>query len=181
MGERLEHVEYYRRKSPSSFALGSALQALPEVFCWLCCFLNTPFTYSSVRKLVKLSAVQFMLNNHTVSPFTCFSSHSKLLRLPLCSWADPLILTPGHTSEVYLCSRCFHRTRWASGKCDLCSISLCSKSALWFWGAVIMWYLSSLKGSCGVFYSTERQLSPERNAGDGWYCCACRQQRALFM
>lgn len=25
------------------------------------------FTYSSVRKLVKLSAVQFMLNNHTVS------------------------------------------------------------------------------------------------------------------
>lgn len=26
-----------------------------------------PFTYSSVRKLVKLSAVQFMLNNHTVS------------------------------------------------------------------------------------------------------------------
>lgn len=24
-------------------------------------------TYSSVRKLVKLSAVQFMLNNHTVS------------------------------------------------------------------------------------------------------------------
>jgi hypothetical protein len=28
----------------------------------------TPFcTYSSVRKLVKLTAVQFMLNNHTVS------------------------------------------------------------------------------------------------------------------
>lgn len=31
------------------------------------CFLNLTFTYSSVRKLVKLSAVQFMLNNHTVS------------------------------------------------------------------------------------------------------------------
>ncbi|KAL7981295.1 hypothetical protein Chor_002191 [Crotalus horridus] len=30
-----------------------------------CCFLNLTFTYSSVRKLVKLSAVQFMLNNHT--------------------------------------------------------------------------------------------------------------------
>lgn len=30
-------------------------------------FLSTHSTYSSVRKLVKLSAVQFMLNNHTVS------------------------------------------------------------------------------------------------------------------
>lgn len=32
------------------------------------------FTYSSVRKLVKLSAVQFMLNNHTVSGFSFFLS-----------------------------------------------------------------------------------------------------------
>lgn len=37
--------------------------------CKRCRFLLSSglLTYSSVRKLVKLSAVQFMLNNHTVS------------------------------------------------------------------------------------------------------------------
>jgi len=34
---------------------------------FLCVSLTLFGTYSSVRKLVKLSAVQFMLNNHTVS------------------------------------------------------------------------------------------------------------------
>lgn len=43
------------------------------LFSLTCC----PFTYSSVRKLVKLSAVQFMLNNHTVSTVTSWDFKKK--------------------------------------------------------------------------------------------------------
>ncbi|MEE6522034.1 hypothetical protein FKM82_020428, partial [Ascaphus truei] len=41
------------------------------------CLSLTPRTYSSVRKLVKLSAVQFMLNNHTSEHFSFLGINSQ--------------------------------------------------------------------------------------------------------
>ena len=55
--------------------------------------------YSSVRKLVKLDAVQFMLNNHTVSLRSSFPDHNSH-KSSNASW---LCLTP--CTDVMVCLR----------------------------------------------------------------------------
>lgn len=57
-------------KCEQSHVLASVARCRYLLVLFLCLWVSLTHwcTYSSVRKLVKLSAVQFMLNNHTVCP-----------------------------------------------------------------------------------------------------------------
>ncbi|NXP78279.1 XPO7 protein, partial [Ramphastos sulfuratus] len=77
IGKIITNLKYWGRCEPitsktlqllNDLSIGYPLQK--RSFCCPCWFLNTSCTYSSVRKLVKLSAVQFMLNNHTSEHFS---------------------------------------------------------------------------------------------------------------